>query len=178
MTYPGWWIQYANQNQHVSVWPLIRDSSLGETNLWIRNLKIKASDDIPVSIGYRCQLEISALLSEWLYYTQVRKKISLTQRSLYYCLKNENKLIRAPKNKNSNVTDRFLFLFNQKTIEQKFHWRIIWKWLKKRWCSNTAASMEIKRTQTTSPFLVCPCCPFSLIIPKRITKYIMFMNSP
>lgn len=72
-------------------------------------------------------------------------------------------------------------LFKQKTIEQKFDWGVLWKWLKKRkkeWCPNAPASMEIKRTQTTSPPLVCPCCPFSLIIPKRVTKCIMFLNSP
>lgn len=30
----------------------------------------------------------------------------------------------------------------------------------------------------TSPLLACPCCPFSLIVSKRVTKCIMLMNAP
>lgn len=98
MTYPGWWIQYANQNQHVSeqLEILIGDSSLGETKFWVRNLKIKALDDIPISIG------IAGTGASWKYLpywvsgcTKCKQKkktktnnLSLTQRPLYYCLKN------------------------------------------------------------------------------------------
>lgn len=44
----------------------------------------------------------------------------------------KKKLIRAPKNKNGNVTGQISSLFKQKTIEQKFDWGIFWKRLKKK----------------------------------------------
>lgn len=87
-----------------------------------------------------------------LHASKKKKNPSLTQRPLYYCLKNEKKLIRAPKNKNGNVTGQISSLFKQKTIEQKFDWGIFWKWLKKKkWCPNAAASMEIKPNNFTPP---------------------------
>lgn len=76
------------------------------------------------------------------------------------------------------LQERFLLYSNRKQRNKSLIGEYFESGFKKKCCPNVAAPVEIKITLTTLPLLAYPCCPSSLIVAKRVTKCIMFINSP